>query len=127
MYKKNGILVVAVIAMLVVAGFGCAKKASQDTTITEQQKQIEAAKKEMEKKFNEAKSVDNDLDGLSDAEEKQLGTNSKSIDTDDDGLMDYDEVKTFSTNPLKTDTDGDGVIDGEEVRMRTNPKGPGKF
>ncbi|MEK7213480.1 MAG: hypothetical protein AAB678_03540, partial [Patescibacteria group bacterium] len=74
MYKKNGILIViAVIAMLVVAGFGCSKQqASPGTAITEQQKQAEAAKKEMEKKFNEAKSVDNDLDGLSDAVEKQL-------------------------------------------------------
>ena len=71
--------------------------------------------------------MDNDLDGLSDAVEKQLGTDYKSIDTDNDGLMDYDEVKTFQTNPLKADTDGDGVIDGEEVRMRTNPKGAGKL
>ncbi|OGY43748.1 MAG: hypothetical protein A3B89_02640 [Candidatus Buchananbacteria bacterium RIFCSPHIGHO2_02_FULL_40_13] len=58
---------------------------------------------------------DSDNDGLSDEEEKQLGTDPKNFDTDDDGLMDRVEVRIYQTDPLNKDTDGDGYEDGAEV------------
>jgi len=71
--------------------------------------------------------IDTDSDGLSDAEEKKLGTDINAIDTDHDGLSDYEEVKIYHTNPLKADTDGDGYSDGAEVKSGYNPNGPGKL
>ena len=59
--------------------------------------------------------VDTDGDGLSDAEESQLGTNPNLVDTDGDGLNDYDELSTHGTDPLIVDTDGDGLTDDEEI------------
>ncbi len=56
---------------------------------------------------------DTDGDGLTDAEEKQLGTNPKKADTDGDGLTDKEELE-LGTNPLVKDTDGDGVPDGKD-------------
>lgn len=116
--------------LFVFVGFACRQETSKQDVVDNPksaQDQIEQIEKQETAIWQKAKETDNDLDGLTDTEEKQLGTNSKSIDTDEDGLMDYDEVKTFGTNPLKMDTDGDGAIDGEEVRMRTNPKGAGKL
>jgi len=71
--------------------------------------------------------VDSDNDGLTDAEEKILGTNPNSADTDNDGLSDYAEVKIYHTNPLVADTDGDGYLDGAEVKAGYNPNGAGKL
>src|SRR5690349_15129873 len=39
--------------------------------------------------------LDGDKDGLTDAEEEQLGTNPTVSDTDKDGLSDFDEVKIY--------------------------------
>ena len=61
---------------------------------------------------------DADKDGLSDIEEKEIGTDPNDPDTDDDGLPDYKEVKGtkgYVTDPLKKDTDGDGLFDLEEI------------
>jgi len=94
--------------------------------------------------------LDSDNDGLTDAEEKILGTNPNSPDTDADGLKDGDEVKVYKTNPLlmdsdndglsdyqevtvyktdpnKADTDGDTYLDGAEVNGGYNPNGAGKL
>lgn len=71
--------------------------------------------------------LDSDHDGLSDAEERVLGTDPFNPDTDGDGLTDYDEVKVFGTDPKNPDTDGDGYKDGDEVAHGYNPKGPGKL
>lgn len=66
--------------------------------------------------------ADPDGDGLTNAEEKQLGTNKKVADSDGDGLSDGEEVKTTKTNPLAMDTDGDGLSDANEVRIeKTDP------
>jgi outer membrane protein OmpA-like peptidoglycan-associated protein len=66
--------------------------------------------------------LDPDHDGLSNKEEKKLGTNPKLADTDGDGLSDGDEVLTYKTDPLKPDTDGDGLSDGDEVlKYKTDP------
>jgi outer membrane protein OmpA-like peptidoglycan-associated protein len=60
--------------------------------------------------------IDYDEDGLTNAEEKALGTNPRNPDTDGDGLLDGEEVKRYKTNPLEFDTDKDGLSDGEEVK-----------
>jgi outer membrane protein OmpA-like peptidoglycan-associated protein len=53
--------------------------------------------------------IDSDGDGLSDKEEKRLGTNPKKFDSDSDGFSDRKEV---GRNILEArDTDKDGVID----------------
>ncbi len=65
---------------------------------------------------------DTDHDGLTDTEEKALGTDPKNPDTDGDGLTDGDEVHKYHTDPLKADTDGDGLNDGDEVKIyHTDP------
>lgn len=58
---------------------------------------------------------DDDADGLTNAEEAELGTNPNNPDTDVDGLSDGQEVHELGTNPLLTDTDSDGLSDGDEV------------
>ncbi len=58
---------------------------------------------------------DEDGDGLTNGEEKDIGTNPLDPDSDDDGLDDGLEHKVIHTDPLKSDTDGDGVTDGIEV------------
>jgi hypothetical protein len=77
---------------------------------------------------------DTDGDGLSDEEEKALGTNPFSIDTDGDGFNDLLEVRLASSgfDPLdpsdadcklpqdRLDTDGDGLLDCEERFVGTN-------
>jgi hypothetical protein len=77
--------------------------------------------------LNQATGLDSDKDGLSDEEERALGTDPALPDTDGDGLYDRDEVKVYHTKPLNPDTDGDGYIDGEEVQNGYNPNGPGKM
>lgn len=70
---------------------------------------------------------DFDGDGLSDDEEKTLGTNPQKSDTDNDGLFDREEVKVYQTDPRNPDTDGDGNPDGVEVKSGYNPNGAGKL
>lgn len=66
--------------------------------------------------------VDSDNDGLTDAQESNLGTNPNLADSDNDGLSDGLEVNTHNTNPLLADTDSDGLSDGLEVNTHsTNP------
>jgi len=69
---------------------------------------------------------DTDGDGLSDDQEKQLGTDPTKPDTDGDGLKDGAEVNDHKTDPLKPDTDGDGLTDGQEVTGSANTKYDGK-
>ena len=76
-------------------------------------------------KKEEKKFLDSDADGLSDEEEKILGTNPFDHDTDSDGLGDYQEAKIYETDPNNPDTSGDGIPDGLAVKMGINPKGPG--
>jgi len=71
--------------------------------------------------------IDSDRDGLSDEEERALGTDINNVDTDGDGLFDREEVKVYKTNPLLRDTDGDGFLDGAEVKKGYDPNGPGKL
>jgi len=73
------------------------------------------------------KPADKDHDGLSDEEEKELGTNPNNVDSDGDGLFDREEVKVYKTDPLDKDTDGDGFLDGDEVKNGYNPNGEGRL
>src|SRR5690606_31344961 len=70
--------------------------------------------------------ADSDGDGLSDMEERDLGTDPNKADTDGDGLSDLQEVIGVNfppdtinpvrfTDPLNPDTDGDGRNDGLEA------------
>ncbi|MBI5734005.1 MAG: hypothetical protein HY973_03625 [Candidatus Kerfeldbacteria bacterium] len=71
--------------------------------------------------------IDSDNDGLTDEQEKVLGTDPHNLDSDGDFLIDGAEVgeKAFNTNPLNPDTDGDGISDGDEVKQGMDPAKPG--
>lgn len=76
---------------------------------------------------------DDDGDGLSNCEEKEIhGTDPNDSDSDDDGLDDGTEVNgpdwnddgtpDGATDPNNPDTDGEGLTDGDEVNVHhTNP------
>jgi outer membrane protein OmpA-like peptidoglycan-associated protein len=67
--------------------------------------------------------LDSDGDGLTDAEERQLGTDPFNPDTDGDGLSDWEEVRIYGTDPLNPDSDYDGLTDGAEVHVyKTDPR-----
>jgi hypothetical protein len=66
--------------------------------------------------------LDTDGDGLSDLQERQAGSNPSLIDTDGDGLNDFEEVRTYRTNPTMVDTDNDQLEDGAEITRGTNPR-----
>lgn len=58
--------------------------------------------------------IDGDGDGLSDDEEKRMGSDPLEMDTDGDGLTDYEEV-LLGTSPLFADSDGDLITDTLEL------------
>jgi outer membrane protein OmpA-like peptidoglycan-associated protein len=66
---------------------------------------------------------DSDGDGLNDGEEvKRYRTNPLRVDSDSDGLSDYDEVTKYKTDPIRFDSDGDGLSDGDEIlKYSTDP------
>lgn len=79
---------------------------------------------------------DGDNDGLSDAQEAELGTFSDQTDSDDDGLEDGVELtfweghfnsatddcdNDYTVNILDYDSDNDGISDGAEVAAGTDP------
>ena len=68
---------------------------------------------------------DQDRDGLTDEEERNLGTSNTEFDSDGDGLRDTAEIDIYKTDPTKRDTDGDGYADGWEVLKGFNPNGGG--
>lgn len=66
--------------------------------------------------------VDSDNDGLTDAEEIELGTDPDNPDSDGDGIKDGEEVNQTGTDPLDADSDDDGLTDGAEVNVHdTDP------
>ena len=68
--------------------------------------------------------TDSDGDGLTDAQEAELGTDANNPDTDDDGISDGDEVNVHRTDPLNLDTDADNFYDGGELVRGTDPNNP---
>jgi len=73
---------------------------------------------------NKCVAIDSDNDGLTDIEERQLGTNSNLADSDGDGLNDYQEVKVYNSAPLRMNSDCDRYNDGEEVQKGLNLNTP---
>ena len=63
---------------------------------------------------------DADDDGLSNSEERALGTDPELADTDGDGLTDSEEVE-LGTDPTLADTDGDGYTDQDELNEGSDP------
>lgn len=63
---------------------------------------------------------DADEDGLTNAQEAELGTDPNLPDTDDDGIPDGEEVNTYGTDPLDLDSDGDQLYDGGELIRDTD-------
>ena len=68
-------------------------------------------------------SADEDTDGLTAAQEAELGTDPVNPDTDADGLFDGPEVAA-GTNPALYDSDGDGFGDNQEAVSGANPNDP---
>lgn len=67
-------------------------------------------------------SADDDSDGLTNAQEIELGTLLDRADSDRDGLGDGDEVNIHQTDPWNPDTDLDGLLDGDEIdKTKTSP------
>jgi len=99
-------------------------KKSTDETKTEIKNEVNIQKRTI---TPITKPADKDHDGLSDEEEKELGTNPNNVDSDGDGLFDREEVKVYKTDPLNKDTDGDGFLDGDEVKNGYNPNGKGRL
>ena len=67
---------------------------------------------------------DLDGDGISNAEERSVGSDPQRVDSDFDGLDDFAEIRKYFTSPILVDTDGDGAWDGEEVAANTAPGNP---
>ena len=63
--------------------------------------------------------TDADHDGLSDAREREVGSDPNNADTDGDGVPDLREV-IIGTNPSDADTDHDGAISAEEAQKAQN-------
>jgi hypothetical protein len=141
---------IAILSLFVLLGFGCkegegqlvevskeegikvseavspkATSTASAPVVTTSSSQIAEKKAEYEI-IKTAVLKDADLDGLSNEEEKTLGTDPNNADTDADGVLDASE-KTYKTDPLKADTDGDGYNDGIEIKKGFNPAGPGKL
>jgi len=65
--------------------------------------------------------LDDDDDGLSDADEALYGSNPLLVDTDGDTLGDGDEVNFYGSDPTLIDTDSDGFNDDVEVAAGSDP------
>lgn len=122
-----GIVIVLLLGGLVLVFYQWMRQ----TAVNKQKNTPLQAEETKDKAFSAAiqkvSATDQDLDGLTDAQEKQYGTDPTKADTDGDGILDKDEIMIYHTNPLKADTDGDGFSDGYEVRHGLNPNGPGKL
>jgi hypothetical protein len=67
---------------------------------------------------------DPDMDGLTNLEERDIGTDPTDPDTDDDGLSDAQETLRGFSDPRVADTDNDGSSDLNEALDGTNPCRP---
>jgi hypothetical protein len=69
---------------------------------------------------DEDEAVDSDSDGLTDAEEADLGLDANNDDTDGDGVLDGEEVE-LGLDGNAIDSDGDGYRDGDEIAEGSDP------
>jgi peroxiredoxin len=76
-----------------------------------------------EKAAEKMATTDDDGDGLTFAEEQELGTDPNNSDTDGDGIEDADEVDA-GLDPTESDTDADGIDDGLELDEHLDPLNP---
>ncbi len=139
--NKTGIIkkvviffIIAIISLVVfILIFSFFKKDNKEVIIeqnnTIEEEAINNIKEEIiiEEPIIDLSKIDDDSDGLSNAEEIELGTDIYNPDTDNDGLFDREEVKIWGTNPLDPDSDNDGNLDGVEVENGYNPLGDGKL
>lgn len=69
--------------------------------------------------------LDNDNDGLSDEDERRIGSSPVNSDTDGDGFTDGEDA--FPTDSTEwADTDGDGIGDNSELPVRADVDGDGR-
>lgn len=130
--RKKIIIIVVVVLLLLLAGGGFwyfwQKAPAGGKPSAGAEEKTKAAEPEFKIFIKPAdKKYDLDRDGISNEEEKKLGTKENDSDTDNDGLSDWTEINKWHTDPLKADTDGDGFRDGLEVVKGFNPLGTGKL
>ncbi len=125
--RDRGKKIAAVLAGIAVIGIGAVSvvtisRLKQNDTILLAQNLV--SQFEINTTYREpelADDEDNDGDGLTNAEEKKLGTNPLDEDSDSDGVPDGIEVG-LETDPLNPDTDGDTLLDGYELILGLDPK-----
>lgn len=76
--------------------------------------QVEVAGRGIRTVYSSCARTDSDLDGLTDDEERDLGTDPRASDTDGDGISDYDEHHGYEIE-LAFDPDPDAVSDTEQA------------
>jgi Tol biopolymer transport system component len=64
--------------------------------------------------------LDDDNDGLADADELTEGLDPFNRDQDNDGVVDGREI-AYGTDPTIADSDRDGILDGDEIRLGKDP------
>jgi hypothetical protein len=119
--SKNTLIaiIVVVVGLVIVSGFitlnltgrMITKQSCPFECCSEGEFSAKSCPSDYECKNNKCVAIDSDKDGLSDIEERQLGTNPNLYDSDGDTLSDYQEVKVLGTNPLNVNTDGDRYND----------------
>ncbi len=65
--------------------------------------------------------IDSDGDGISNADELNMGSDPYSPDGDNDGLSDYDELFVYGTSPMNNDSDYDDMPDFYEIQVGLDP------
>ncbi|MFH2104649.1 MAG: hypothetical protein ABII72_00225 [Parcubacteria group bacterium] len=114
---KLSVTVVIVILVVTIGGFVIAKKVDFGQGDKNDKKVATVVSGE----------IDSDEDGLSDDEERELGTNIYNADSDGDNHLDGEEVKN-GFNPLQiqsdddVDLDNDGLVGKDEDRYGTDPR-----
>lgn len=93
--------------------FNVGTLAAGESTLLVYAYNLSADTTDLEEYYEIASQPDADMDGLTDDQEADLGTDPNVQDTDGDGVIDGVEV-ALGTDPLSTDSDGDGLTDGEE-------------
>ncbi len=125
------IIVFVALGIVALAGYLAFRMMTQPAPVIDSNEQEDVATDEIPLVEEEEPVVleeqDTDGDGLTDAQEIEVGTDIESIDTDKDSLGDKEEVQVYGTDPLKADTDEDSYLDGQEVSAGYNPNGPGKL